>query len=240
VNDQNSRPGRVAIVTGAFGGIGRGIVDELRADGVAVVAVDRAVPDDIVEDGTLHALARDITDVDAGEAIVAAALERFGRVDVIVHCAGVLRDGLVGKLTEDDVRFVLGVNLTSALRLTDAALPHLRRSGSGRVVSISSRAWLGVRGSSNYSASKGGLVGMTRALALAEGANGITANAVAPGFIATPLSAHLSERVIAGIPVGRAGTPRDVARAVAFFASADAGYVTGQTLLVCGGRGLRP
>src|SRR5690606_21616020 len=131
-----------------------------------------AVPDDLPDSADLRPLSRDITAPTAAAAMVDAARDRFGRLDVVVHCAGVLRDGLVGKLSEEGGRFVLGVNLISALRLTDAALPELRRSGSGRIVSISSRAMLGVRGSSNYSASKGGLVGMTRALALAEGAHG--------------------------------------------------------------------
>jgi 3-oxoacyl-[acyl-carrier protein] reductase len=227
---------RVAVLTGAFGGIGRGILSRLRSDGYRVVAVDRVIPNDVIPDDGVIALDADISDPAAAATISQTALDRFGQLDVLVNCAGVLRDKRSELMDVADFSFVVGINLAAAYRLTAAALPALRESGSGRVVSIASRAWLGMFGSSNYSASKGGLVGMTRALALAEGANGITANALSPGFIQTAMTTHLNP----DIPVNRPGTPQDIARAVAFLIAPEAGYITGQTLPVCGGRSLQP
>lgn len=230
---------RVAILTGAYGGIGGGILTHLLAAGYNVLGVDRVAPSALSGPHEQSVVA-DITDPETPDRLVAEAVDAFGGLDVIVNCAGVLRDSRIEQMPAADMRFVLDVNLFAAMRIVAAAIPALRQSGTGRIVSISSRGVLGVFGSSNYSASKGGLVGMTRALALAEGGAGITANTIAPGFVATALSAHLSGSNAVEIPVGRAGTVDDIGRAVTFLASPDAGYITGQTLNVCGGRSIQP
>lgn len=230
---------RVAILTGAYGGIGGGILTHLLAAGYNVLGVDRVAPSALSGPHEQSVVA-DITDPETPDRLVAEAVDAFGGLDVIVNCAGVLRDSRIEQMPAADMRFVLDVNLFAAMRIVAAAIPVLRQSGTGRIVSISSRGVLGVFGSSNYSASKGGLVGMTRALALAEGGAGITANTIAPGFVATALSAHLSGSNAVEIPVGRAGTVDDIGRAVTFLASPDAGYITGQTLNVCGGRSIQP
>lgn len=229
---------RVAIVTGAAGGIGSGIVDHLLADGYAVLGVDLRIDDP--DRDHLRTWCGDLTDTDSAAGIVDAALSAFGSLDVVVNCAGLLKDARIERMDREDFAAVVQVNLIGAIRLTGAALPHLRRSGTGRVISIASRALLGSFGSSNYATAKGGLVGLTRSLALAEGPRGVTANTIGPGFIETPMTRHLADRTAEAIPVRRAGTPADVARAVSFLAAPDAGYLTGQNLMICGGRSLQP
>jgi NAD(P)-dependent dehydrogenase (short-subunit alcohol dehydrogenase family) len=142
----------------------------------------------------------------------------------------------------DTFRRLLDINLVGPMNLIDAVIPHMQRQGYGRVISLASRAWLGNFGSSGYSAAKGALVGATRSLALANGRHGITVNCIAPGFIDTPMSRSMPPevvaRVIESIPVGRAGTTDDVGALVSFLAGSESGYITGQTILTCGGRGI--
>jgi len=229
---------RVAVVTGAAGGIGSSIVARLLADGYAVLGTDLRIDDPGRE--RLRTWSGDLADAGSAAEIVDSAVSAFGGISVLVNCAGVLRDARIERMTPEDFASVVRLNLTAAIRLTGAALPHLRRCGSGRVVSIASRAVLGSFGSSNYATAKGGLLGMTRSLALAEGPRGITANTIAPGFIETPMTRHLADRTAETIPVRRAGVPEDVARAVSFLAAPEAGYLTGQNLMICGGRSLQP
>lgn len=229
---------RVAVVTGAAGGIGSGIVERLLDEGYLVLGVDLRIDDPRRE--RLRTWTTDLTDPAAARGIVEAAVSAFGSLDVVVNCAGLLRDTRIERMAPAVFASVLEINLVGATRLTGAALPELRRSGSGRVVSIASRALLGAFGSSNYATAKGGLVGLTRSLALAEGPHGITANTIAPGFIETPMTTHLAGRTAETIPVRRAGNPADVARAVSFLAAPEAGYLTGQNLTICGGRSLQP
>lgn len=236
---------RVAVVTGAFGGIGAGICRRLVSAGYHVLAVGRTPRDQesVISPGGTGAMSdvvTDITDPDAPGRVVDRALAEFGRMQVLVHCAGVLGSGSIDVVSETDFRRVIDVNLLSAMRLTGTALPHLRAAGDGRVVTVGSRSWLGMSGASTYSSSKGGLIGMTRSLALSEGRHGVTANAIAPGYVATRMTTHMTGQAAPRIPVGRGGEPEDIARAVEFFAAPEAGYITGQTMLVCGGRGLVP
>jgi 3-oxoacyl-[acyl-carrier protein] reductase len=243
-------PIRSAFITGAAGGIGHGIAVHLAELGYRVAlsdisesALDRLAAD-IGERGTadVATFRADIADPVSARQAVTSATERFGGLDVLVNCAGILKDARLDRMTAEAFRAVLDVNLIGMLNTTASALPALRRSGSGRVVSLTSRAWLGNFGSVNYATSKGGIAGVSRSLALALAADGITVNCIAPGFVETPMSNSLPEnileRVRSSIPVSRVGRPADVAHTVAFLAAAEAGYITGQTITVCGGRSI--
>ncbi|MET0455746.1 MAG: SDR family NAD(P)-dependent oxidoreductase [Mycobacterium sp.] len=241
---------RSAFITGAAGGIGRGIALHLAAQGyrLAVSDISEAALDQLAEDvGTACdadtvGLQADLSDRASVGRAVNAAVDRFGGLDVLVNCAGILQDARIEKMAAVTFRSVLEVNLVGMLNTTEAALPALRTSGSGRVISLTSRAWLGNFGSTNYATSKGAIAGVSRSLALSLAGDGVTVNCIAPGFIETPMSNSMPdeiiERVRQSIPVGRAGRPSDVARAVAFLAAAEADYVTGQTITVCGGRSI--
>ena len=160
----------------------------------------------------------------------------------LVNCSGWLKDHRVQEMPLDTFRRLLYINVVGPLRLVDAVIPHMERAGYGRIVSLASRAWLGNFGSSGYSAAKGALVGATRSLALQCAPHGITVNCVAPGFIDTPMSRsmppHIVQRVVDSIPVGRAGTVDDVGALISFLVAEESGYVTGQTILSCGGRSI--
>ncbi|MFD9667697.1 SDR family oxidoreductase [Rhodococcus sp. NPDC059968] len=241
---------RVAFITGAAGGIGRGIAEHLAELGYSIGLSDisetglRAVASDITEatGAAVSVRAADLADRESVQAAVDATVSRLGGLDVLVNCAGILKDARIEKMDPAVFRQVLEVNLIGMLTTTAAALPALRRSGTGRIISLTSRAWLGNFGSTNYAASKGGIAGVSRSLSLGLATDGITVNCIAPGFIETPMSNSMPdeiiERVRQSIPVGRVGQPVDVARAVAFLADADAGYVTGQSIPVCGGRSI--
>ncbi|WP_328322458.1 3-oxoacyl-ACP reductase FabG [Streptomyces sp. NBC_00388] len=244
---------RVAIVTGAARGIGAATAERLAAEGhaVAVLDLDAAACADTVEritgnGGRALAVGADVSD----EAQVAAAVERvaaeLGAPTVLVNNAGVLRDNLLFKMSAADWDTVLQVHLRGAFLMTRAVQKHMVDAGFGRVVNLSSSSALGNRGQANYAAAKAGLQGFTKTLAFELGKFGVTANAVAPGFIATEMTAATAERMgitfaefktlgAAAIPVQRVGTPEDVAGAIAFFASEQAGFVSGQVLYVAGG-----
>ena len=241
--------GRVAVVTGSGQGIGQGIARHLAAQGARVVLNDvdearvKAAAEALsAEGGVVAHVASDVATSEGAEALVDQALATFGTVDILVNNAGVARDKWLVKMSEEDWDLVMNVNLRSQFLCTKAAAPHMMEKQHGRIVNIASRAWLGGPGQANYSASKGGVVSLTRTCALEFAKYQITANAIAPALVDTPLFRSLKEdvqeRLIGTIPVGRIGGPEEIASAVAFFAADESWYVTGQLLYVCGGRSI--
>ncbi|GAB3857802.1 3-oxoacyl-ACP reductase FabG [Nocardioides maradonensis] len=244
---------RTAIVTGAARGIGAGVATRLAADGfrVAVLDLDEAACKGVVADieaagGTALAVGVDVAD----EASVTTAVERvaaeLGEPTVLVNNAGILRDNLLFKMTVDDWDAVMNVHLRGSFLMAKAVQGFMTNAGWGRIVNLSSTSALGNRGQANYSAAKAGLQGFTKTLAIELGKFGVTANAIAPGFIETEMTKATAERmgvdfgdfkafVVNDIPVGRGGLPADIAHAVSFFASEGAGFVSGQVLYVAGG-----
>ncbi|MFC9735723.1 SDR family oxidoreductase [Streptomyces roseolus] len=244
---------RVAVVTGAARGIGAATALRLARDGfaVAVLDLDEAACADTVaavekEGGRALAVGVDVSDAARVETAVARVAAELGPPVVLVNNAGVTRDNLLFKMGEAEWDAVIGVHLRGAFLMTRAAQAHMTKAGWGRVVNLSSVSALGNRGQANYSAAKAGLQGFTKTLAIELGKFGITANAVAPGFIVTEMTAATAERLgvpfeefkaqrAAVTPVPRVGEPEDIAHAVSYFVSEGAGFVTGQVLYVAGG-----
>ncbi len=239
--------GRVALVTGAAQGIGRTIALTLAGDGATVAVVDiledklAGVVDEIkAAGGQAAAFKMNVTDEDNIKQVLKQVVEQFGRLEILVNNAGVTRDQLMMRMKRADWDLVIGINLTGVFLCTQAAVPTMLKQRWGRIVNISSiNGQMGQAGQANYSASKAGVIGLTKATAREVAPRGITANAVAPGYIETPmtevLSAELKETMLKMVPLGRIGTPQDVANAVRFLASEEAGYITGQVLGVNGG-----
>jgi 3-oxoacyl-[acyl-carrier protein] reductase len=238
--------GRIAIVTGASRGIGGAIARQLARQGAHVVAAARgenarAIADEIVASGgRAEAVALEVTEAGSAERIVTETMERHGRVDVLVSNAGIARDQLLLRMKREDWDAVLATNLTAAFALTQAVLKPMIRQRAGRIICISSVVGQsGNAGQANYAASKAGLVGFAKAVALEIASRGITVNVVAPGLIDTDMTRAIAESArndwASKIPVRRLGTPDDVASAVCFLASDEASYITGQVLAVNGG-----
>lgn len=241
--------GRVAIVTGSGSGIGKEILRRLVAHGASGVVVDMneqaaaQTARELAEmKGTAIAVTCDCTRKADVEAMVEQATSRFGKIDILVNNVGIVRDNYLTKMPEADWDAVLNVNLKSYFLCSQAVVPRMIEAKYGRIINISSRSWLGNAGQANYSAAKGGIVSLTRTMALELGKFNITSNCIAPGVIDTPLirglRADVQERLAKMQPTSRFGTPEEIAYAALFFAGDEAWYMTGQVLHVCGGKSL--
>jgi len=238
---------RVAFVTGASRGIGRAIALTLcRANFDIVVASPEIERNEQVAEeiracsGEAMTLNLDVTSPESVKEAFAKTLKDKTRIDVLVNNAGITRDGLAMRMKQTDWDLVLNINLTGAFRCAQAVLPGMMRNRWGRIINIASVVGqAGAAGQANYAASKGGMIAMTKALAQEIGSRGITVNAVAPGYIQTDMTAVLPDevkaRILAGVPLGRIGLPEDIAAAVKFLASEEAGYITGTVIKVNGG-----
>jgi 3-oxoacyl-[acyl-carrier protein] reductase len=238
--------GRIAIVTGASRGIGRAVALALAEAGATVVAAARGANAEETartitgRGGTAVALPLDVTDAGSVQALVDGALAQFGRIDILVNNAGITRDQLVLRMKRDDWDAVLATNLTGAFSCTQAVVKPMVRQRGGRIVMIGSVVGqMGNAGQANYAASKAGLIGLAKALARELASRSITVNVVAPGLIDTEMTRAIAERAqadwAAQVPLGRLGTPEDVASAVCFLVSDAAAYITGQVVAVNGG-----
>lgn len=245
---------RAALVTGSSRGIGRAVARALAASGCNVcvncssersLPAARQVADELAREFCIAAIARvgDVADARQAKELVAACVEEFGRIDILVNNAGITRDGLIMRMKEEDFDDVIAVNLKGAFTCCQAAIRPMAKQRYGRIVNMSSVVGVyGNAGQVNYAASKAGVIGITKALAREVAARGITVNAVAPGFIASDMTAALTdaqrEAIAARIGCGRLGEVDDVAHTVGFLASENAGYITGQVLCVDGGLSL--
>lgn len=240
--------GKIALVTGASRGIGAAIAAELASQGAAVVINHRdsavqaeaVVAQIVAAGGQAAAIQADVASFSEAQRLIKETVERFGRVDILVNNAGTTRDMLLLMMSEDDWDTVIRTNLKSAYNCSKAVLRPMFKQRSGRIINITSVSGLaGQAGQTNYSASKAGMIGFTKALAKEAGARGITVNAVAPGFVPTVLTDILNEEqkkaIIAATPLGRFAQPNEIAYAVAFLAGERAAFITGQVLSVDGG-----
>ncbi|MDD6700367.1 3-oxoacyl-[acyl-carrier-protein] reductase [Mogibacterium kristiansenii] len=239
---------QTAIVTGGSRGIGRAVAVRLAKDGMNLVINYRGNSAAAEETERLCRelgaevllVQGDVSRAEDCEKLAAQAKEAFSRVDVLVNNAGITRDGLLARMTEEDFRAVLDVNLVGPWNMMKAVNRIMMKQRYGRIVNLSSVTGLmGNMGQTNYAAAKAGILGMTKSYAREVASRGITVNAVAPGFIDTDMTEAMSEgakdKIVTGIPMGRTGKPEDVAEAVAFLASEQAGYITGEVLRVDGG-----
>lgn len=243
--------GKIALVTGASRGIGAAIARRLAADGATVVVNYNSSPEaaqSVIDEitatgGQAAAMQADVSQTEAAGNLVKETQKRFGRLDILVNNAGTTRDNVIMMMKEDDWDVVIDTNLKSAWNCSKAAARLMLKQRSGRIINITSVAGIsGNPGQSNYSASKAGLIGLTKSLAKEIGPRNVTVNAVAPGFVRTDLTSGLldqiTEQVVERTPIQRLGTPEDVAAAVAFLASDEAGFITGQVLAIDGGLAL--
>lgn len=241
--------GKTALVTGASRGIGATVALELSACGATVAVnyypgMDESAQALVAQiesaGGRAIAIAADVTVTDQVNAMVGTMMSELGSIDILVNNAGITRDGLLVRMSDEDWNAVISTNLTGVFLVTRAAAKHMMKARTGSIVNVASVVGLGGNaGQANYSAAKAGVIGLTKTTARELASRGVRANAVAPGFIDTEMTARLPEAVResarAEIAMGRFGSPQDVARAIAFLASDDAGYITGQVLAIDGG-----
>lgn len=242
---------RVAVITGSGQGIGAGIAIELAKQGAKVVINDvneQRIEETVASlnaefgEGTAIGIKADITKQEEAKHLIDNTVEQLGKIDILVNNAGIAKDKTIRNLTEADWDSVLDVNLKGTFLTCQAASFHMIKQNYGRIINISSRAWLGFKGQANYSASKGGVVSLSRTLALELAKYQITVNTVCPGIIRTPLFEQIPEEGKENLmklqPTKSVGEPKDIGYSVAFLASDKSSYVTGQTLFVCGGKSL--
>ncbi len=240
--------GKIAIITGASRGIGKSIAQSFIAQGATVAFTYRSSEEKALEleqeltgnGGTAKGFKSDASKMADAESLVKEVLESFGTVDIVVNNAGITDDTLLMRMTEDQWDRVINVNLKSCFNLTKSVLKTMLKARSGSIINISSVVGVqGNAGQANYAASKAGILGFTKSIALELGSRNIRCNAIAPGFIETEMTAKLDQETVAGwrkaIPLKRGGTPEDVANACVFLASDMSSYITGQTMNVCGG-----
>ncbi|ERF79145.1 3-ketoacyl-ACP reductase [Gallibacterium anatis] len=235
---------KIALVTGASRGIGKAIAEELVSKGFTVIGTATsekgadAISDYLGKNG--KGLVLNVTSLESINALLDQVKQQFGEIDVLVNNAGITRDNLMMRMKEEDWDIILQTNLSSVFHLSKAVLRSMMKKRFGRIISIGSVvASMGNPGQANYCAAKAGIIGFSKALAKEVASRGITVNVVAPGFIATDMTDALTEEqkaiTLAQVPAGRLGDPKDIAKAVAFLASDDASYITGETLHVNGG-----
>ena len=236
--------GKTALITGASGGIGAAIAKALHAAGatIAISGTRQAVLEELKSQigDKVHVLPCNLSNAEDVEKLIPAAEAAMGGLDILINNAGITKDGLAMRMKDEDWQNVIDVNLTSNFRLCRAAMRGMMKKRWGRIINITSIVGVtGNPGQVNYVASKAGIIGMTKSIAQELAARNVTANCVAPGFIATPMTDVLNEKqketILGRIPAGRMGGPDDIAAAVLYLASEEAGYVTGQTLHVNGG-----
>lgn len=235
--------GKVAIVTGAGRGIGEGIARKLAQEGANVVCADVNESDATSVASSLGpaaaAVRLDVSNAAECDAVVKDAHDRYGRLDILVNNAGINRDAMLHKMTDEQWHQVIAVDLSGVFFMTRAASRIMRAAGSGRILNISSASWMGNIGQANYAAAKAGVIGLSRTAAKELARSQVTVNAICPGFIDTQMTRGIPDAIreqqVAKIPLGRMGQPADVAAVVAFLASDEAGYVTGEVINVGGG-----
>jgi 3-oxoacyl-[acyl-carrier protein] reductase len=244
---------KVAFVTGGSRGIGRGIVEQFAEEGAKIAIID--VNEEVLSQAThelrekgyeVFSKVANVVDAEQVEKAMEEAHNTFGSIDILVNNAGVIRDNMLFKMTDDDWQTVMDVHLKGSFNAARAAQKYMVKNQYGRIINISSTSALGNRGQANYATAKAGLQGLTKTLAIELGKYGITANAVAPGFIETEMTKDTANRIgisfeeliqasVAKIPVARSGKPSDIANAVAFFADEKSSFVSGQVIYVAGG-----
>ncbi|MFJ8243830.1 3-oxoacyl-ACP reductase FabG [Peribacillus asahii] len=245
--------GKVAFITGGSRGIGKAVLEQFAEEGAIVAVIDvnegalMSTANEFKEKGyTIYAKVANVVDSEQVKAAVKEVYDLYGSVDILVNNAGVIRDNLLFKMTDSDWQTVMDVHLKGAFNATQAVQEYMVQNKYGRIINISSTSALGNRGQANYATAKAGLQGFTKTLAIELGKFGITANAVAPGFIESDMTKETASRIgisfdelvsasVANIPVGRSGRPADIANAVAFFADEKSSFVNGQVIYVAGG-----
>ncbi len=233
---------KVVLITGATGGIGGAIATQMKAAGATVVITGRSLEKLSAFDDSFIKIQSDISLDGAAEKLIADTIEKAGRIDVLINNAGITADTLMMRMSDEQFDNVINTNLRASFKMCRAAIMPMMKQRFGRIINMASIVGVvGGAGQTNYAASKGGIIAMTKSIAAEVGARGITANAIAPGFIKTPMTDVLPEELkktyLAQIPAGRFGEPIDIANACVFLASDEASYINGQTIHVNGGMG---